>query len=45
MLQFFDKIYSFKEKGHKPAVVFLDIKKAFDTVNHDMLEYNIWHTY
>ena len=36
MLQIFDKINSSKEKGHKPAVVFLDIKKAFDTVNHEL---------
>ena len=37
MLELFDKIYSSKEQGKKPAIVFLDIKKAFDTVNHDIL--------
>ena len=37
MLELFDRIYSAKEKGNKPAVIFLDIKKAFDTVNHDLL--------
>ena len=29
MLELFDKIYSSKEKGNKPAVVFLDIKSYF----------------
>ena len=33
----FDKIYASKEKGFKPAVIFLDINKAFDTVKHDNL--------
>ena len=37
MLDLFDKIYASKEKGFKPAVIFLDIKKAFDTVKHDNL--------
>ena len=37
MLDLFDKIYSAKENNKKPAIVFLDIKKAFDTVNHDIL--------
>ena len=31
MLDLFDKIYASKEKGFKPAVIFLDIEKAFDT--------------
>ena len=37
MLELFDKIYSSKERGKRPAVIFLDIKKAFDTVNHKIL--------
>ena len=37
MLDLFDKIYNSKEKGLKPAIVFLDIKKAFDTVDHETL--------
>ena len=37
MLELFDKIYNSKEKGKKPAIIFLDIKKAFDTVNHEIL--------
>ena len=37
MLELFDKIYNSKEKGNKPAIIFLDIKKAFDTVDHTLL--------
>ena len=43
MLELFDKIYSSKEKGKKPAVIFLDIKKAFDTVNHNILLKKLKH--
>ena len=37
MIELFDKIYSSKDAGNKPAIVFLDIKKAFDSVDHDLL--------
>ena len=37
MLDLFDRIYASKEKGKKPSIVFLDIKKAFDTVDHNLL--------
>ena len=37
MLNLFDKIFTDKENGHKPAILFLDIKKAFDTVTHELL--------
>ena len=37
MLELLDKIYSSKEKGKRPAVLFLDIKKAFDSVDHEIL--------
>ena len=37
MLQFFDLIYNAKQKNKKPGVLFLDIRKAFDTVSHDIL--------
>ena len=37
MLNLFDKIIMSKESLKKPAIVFLDIKKAFDTVSHKVL--------
>ena len=37
MLNLFDKIFMSKESLKKPAIVFLDIKKAFDTVSHKVL--------
>ena len=37
MLNLFDKIFTSKESQKKPAIVFLDIKKAFDTVSHNIL--------
>ena len=37
MLDIFDEIYTSKTSGQKPAIIFLDIKKAFDTVDHDIL--------
>ena len=43
MLELFDKVFSSKEKGKKPAILFLDIKKAFDTVNHDILLKKLKH--
>ena len=43
MLELFDKIYSSKEQGKKPAILFLDIKKAFDTVNHTILLRKLKH--
>ena len=43
MLELFDKIYIDKEKGKRPAVVFLDIKKAFDSVDHDILLQKLKH--
>ena len=34
----FDKIFDSKSKGNTPAIIFLDIKKAFDTVDHKILK-------
>ena len=36
-LDMFDKIFDSKSKGNTPAIIFLDIKKAFDTVDHKVL--------
>ena len=43
MLDLFDKIFKSKESGKKSAIVYLDVKKAFDTVNHDILIKKLKH--
>ena len=37
MLDLFDRIYSSKSRQNRPEIIFLDILKAFDTVNHNIL--------
>ena len=36
-LDMFDKFFDSKSKRNTPAIIFLDIKKAFDTVDHKIL--------
>ena len=43
MLDLFDEIYDSKSKSQKPAIIFLDIRKAFDTVHHDILISKLKH--
>ena len=43
MLDLFDEIYHSKSKHSHPAIVFLDIKKAFDTVSHKILIEKLKH--
>ena len=36
-LEMFNKLFDSKQKHNTPAIIFLDIKKAFDTVDHKIL--------
>ena len=36
-LDMFDKLFDSKSIGNPPAIIFPDIKKAFDTVDHKIL--------
>ena len=43
MLDLFDKIYSAKECKNTPGIIFLDIKKAFDSVSRNILLEKLKH--
>ena len=43
MLKLMDEIYDSKSSNKTPAIIFLDIKKAFDTVNHEILIEKLSH--
>ena len=37
MLDLFDEVFDSKSKSKNPAIIFLDIGKALNTVHHDIL--------
>ena len=43
MLDLFDKIYTAKERKNTPGIIFLDIKKAFDSVSRNILIEKLKH--
>ena len=42
-LELVDRILSFMDNGDTPTSLFLDLSKAFDTLNHNILPHKLKH--